>query len=371
MRMHNLLWVATFVLVCGAATTLLKTIDRTVFGKREAVQSSTSLPHTTVPPASRGSSGRRPPPVSSASDQHREAQALLAEAKLAQREARGFVAEWRIEIEPILSEESDSPIAVNPELIEKLAFVLATDRPSESDIDVVAERIELLQERGKSAAAKSPPELLSAREMYEIREQRAKANQAAHDWSAKINHAKAIVEKANRDARPISKPTLQQSLEQIQTEQVLAKLDENIAAGDEPSELEVESVSDPSPMETDQEFRKKALSAEVQSALAPFLAPRRVQPSLAGRLSIKFLRTSDESPMSLGRLMGIGALTDSVLGRQKLAEIGGNRKLPEPRCSIPSQPNSWTEDDEKFLLETQAMLRNYANILVEEGLLSP
>ena len=75
--------------------------------------------------------------------------------------------------------------------------------------------------------------------------------------------------------------------------------------------------------------------------------------------------------MSLGKLIAIGALDESLLGLKKLALIGGNRKLPEPKWSIASQPNSWNEGDEEFLRRSQQMLREYGAILVEEGLLSP
>lgn len=74
--------------------------------------------------------------------------------------------------------------------------------------------------------------------------------------------------------------------------------------------------------------------------------------------------------MSLGKLMSIGALNETELGLKKLALIGGNRKLPEPRWSIASQPNSWDDGDEEFLRQSQQMLRDYGPILVAEGLLS-
>ena len=75
--------------------------------------------------------------------------------------------------------------------------------------------------------------------------------------------------------------------------------------------------------------------------------------------------------MSLGKLMSIGALHESELGLKKLALLGGNRKLPEPKWSIASQPNSWDEGDEEFLRKSQQMRRDYGTILVEEGLLIP
>ena len=75
--------------------------------------------------------------------------------------------------------------------------------------------------------------------------------------------------------------------------------------------------------------------------------------------------------MSLFKLTSIGALDESLPGLKKLALVGGNRKLPEPKWSIASQPNSWNEGDEEFLRKSQQMLRDYGAILVEEGMLSP
>ena len=75
--------------------------------------------------------------------------------------------------------------------------------------------------------------------------------------------------------------------------------------------------------------------------------------------------------MSFGKLVSIGALDNSTLGLQKLALIAGNRKLPEPKWSIPSQPNNWHEGDEMFLRKSQQMLRDYGPVLVAERLLSP
>ncbi len=114
----------------------------------------------------------------------------------------------------------------------------------------------------------------------------------------------------------------------------------------------------------------EATSPEVKALLAPFLEPRTIQPQLAGTFSIKWVRTFEKQPMSLGKLMEIGALDDSVLGLKKLALVVGNRKLPEPRWSIASQPNNWSPEDEDRLKQAQQMLRDYGPILVQAGLLS-
>ena len=118
------------------------------------------------------------------------------------------------------------------------------------------------------------------------------------------------------------------------------------------------------------ELLAKATAPEVKMLLAPFLEPRTIQPSLAGTFSIKWERTYDKKPMSLGKLIGIGALDDSVDGLKKLALIGGHRKLPEPKWSIYTQPNSWSPEDEERLKQAQLMLRDYGPTLVKAKWLS-
>ena len=87
---------------------------------------------------------------------------------------------------------------------------------------------------------------------------------------------------------PVAQPTLQQEMNMIKAEEVLEQLDEKMER--EEDVPVIEEIDLPAAKEIDPELRAKALSPEVKSALAPFLEPRRLQPSLAGRFSIKFTR---------------------------------------------------------------------------------
>ena len=366
-------WMVMAILLCVVSATLIKTIDRAIFGhrpNRAAVQ--TVLPSTSDPPPANTAAVRRPPPATSAGDQHWEALKVLSEASVAQQRALDHIGRWKAEIEPQLSDDNGANVAVNHDLVRKLAFVVNQKRSTEEEVKSAAEQINLLQDRVKSAAEKSPPETLTAREMYEVRQQHSMTTKAARDWLSAIDQANAILLTGWYGANPVMEPTLQQSLERIRSEGILDELDEEIITETETPAKETpetEAIFETSYI--DPELRAAALSSDVKSALSPFIARRRIQPSLAGRFSIKFLRTTDKAPMSLGRLMSIGALDDSVAGLKKLALIGGNRKLPEPKWSIASQPNNWTEDDEEFLKNAQQMLRDHASILVSEGVLSP
>jgi len=307
------------------------------------------------------------PIAASPTDQHREAAKVLAQAGAAQHATLGTIAQWHDEITPLLNGEDGEAIAVNAELVKKLEFVIRRKRPTANEVSAFGDQVEALQDRVKELDGSL--EFLSAREMYEIRRLRTDARQAQSAWERSLKQARAIVAKAKDDVQPKSNPTLAESLERLGSEETIQQIDDAMDGGEalvleEDFPAETESGFSP-------EFQKKALSAEVTSALAPFLEPRNIQPTLAGRFSIKFVRTSEKQPMSLGKLMSIGALQDSELGRKKLALIGGNRKLPEPKWNIASQPNSWSEDDLDFLQESQQMLRDYGGVLIQEGLLSP
>ena len=370
MRTRTLVWAVTFVVVCGTVTTLLKTVERTLFRSGSSAQH--TVDSTDPFQQSNSPSALAPkPPVASATDQHWAATKLLSEANVAHREALSCIERWQAEIEPLANDERGDAIAANQDLVARLAVVFKKKHRlmSDSEIRAAGEQLALFQKRVEAVAAESPPELLSPREMYEIRELHGGARLAQRDWEEVFNQAHAIALQADRDVNPIAEPTLRQSLEQLEAEQTIQQLDKNIDS-DEPSgrfdDPNMEQFLD----HENQELRNQALAPEVMSSLAPFLEPRYIQPSLAGSFSIRFSRTADRMPMSLGKLMSIGALNETEMGLKKLALIGGNRKLPEPKWSIAAQPCSWDDGDEEFLRQSQQMLRDYGPILVAEGLLS-
>ena len=127
MRMQTLLWAVTFVMVCGAGTTLIRTLDRTLFRSGGApTHNVAKMPQ--FPSAPSLTQTGSIPPATSASDQHWEATKLLSEARVAQREALGHIEQWTAEIEPLGNDESGDAIAVNAVLVEKLAYVRGKQR---------------------------------------------------------------------------------------------------------------------------------------------------------------------------------------------------------------------------------------------------
>ena len=133
-RMRSLLWVVAFVIVCGAVTTLLKTVDRTIFRSGRGTQA--NLPAALPSPdegSPRVNSGQLAikPPAMSAADQHWEATKLLSEAEVAQRDAIRLIDVWNTEIEPLRNDESGDVVAANKDLVQKLTYVFSKQRTEE------------------------------------------------------------------------------------------------------------------------------------------------------------------------------------------------------------------------------------------------
>ena len=360
-------WLFALAIVICAAVTLLTSVERVIFGggSREARKN--------VPTAL--SRGTPSPQASGPRDQHWEASTLLNEALQQQREALSLSEQWNEQIEPLREGTNGEAITANEDLVGKIAYVFSKQRLASSDVAALGDQIAAMLDRVKQAESATPPEVLSAREMYEAKRLSKQAKSARHDWDQALREAQAIALKANQAANPTETPTLEESLQQVESDKTLEQLDRQIEEAElRPATIDSKQIAEPlfDELQTEyQQLRKHALAPEVLSTLAPFLEPRTIQPSLAGTLSIKFSQTFERQPMSLGALMAIGVLGDSELALKKLARVGGNRKLPEPKWSISSQPHSWSEDDQAFLRSAQQMLRDYGSILVEEGLLSP
>ena len=191
------------------------------------------------------------------------------------------------------------------------------------------------------------------------------------DRNKSLEQAQAVLRQRDAETASGETATLRASVDRAQDREILSALERERKV--EPATVKVEERPEVhiETFDTADELRERALSAEVASVLAPFFEPRTIQPNLAGSFSIKFSRSYDKAPTSLGKLRSIGVLDQSPLGLKKLALVGGNRKLPEPRWSIASQPGNWSEGDEEFLRKAQTMLRDYGDILVQEGKLSP
>ena len=215
--------------------------------------------------------------------------------------------------------------------------------------------------------------------MADISQLHATCMEAKGHWQRDVEQALAIkhllATRVGVSSDPATQTTIGSKIEDSDAKASVSRLDRQIER-DEKAEAEREAVEAEQKRQQDlkeqqeAELLAKATSPEVKMLLAPFLEARTIQPSLAGTFSIKWVRTYDKKPMSLGKLMEIGALDDSVEGLKKLALIGGNRKLPEPKWSVYTQPNNWSPEDEERLKQAQQMLRDYGPTLVKAKWLS-
>ena len=354
-------WLFWFLLSCWIAYLGVRAIAPWLF----------SSPHAQTPayPMAPSAAAALQPTVSPATtprDQHWEAMKLLTEAAVAHQSAREESERWANEIEPLRTDSSGDVVAANKDLVEKLAHVFGKQRMTEDEMQVLGQQIDQLKNRVETAAGSN--ESLSAKEMQEIREVHSKATRAHAAWRDSVQQAHAIVVKARMEAQPVTQPSLDEAIEQARAEDTLERLDKEIASGTSStpaSESATESAGD----SIDPDLRKKALSAEVRGLLAPFLEPRTKHPVLRGVGIVNFTKTFEKQPMSYGQILRSGALEESVTGLRKLAALGSH-PLPAPNWSYSKQPNYWSDEDTDRLKRAQQMLRDYGQILVDEGLLS-
>ena len=361
MRPRTYAAIIGFILVCTVLTTLLRTIDRTFFG-------STAKPTPTASQSSRVNPAPQPTGPSSASirKQHRDALLAIERAMSSANDAKASMSTWTDKIEPLQDAESTGDMT--EQQVEQLAYIFNRKRTVAVKIDGCVDELKILQQQVEQLKNATPPEAISTAEVERVRELSQALASADTEWSTSVEQAQAVLRQSS--AEPIDQTeTLREQVSQAKDRETLAALDRERENGPEKpmasTDVQIETF------DSNRDLREQALSLEVASVLAPFLEPRSIQPSLAGSFSIKFNATFDEGPMSLGKIRSIGALDESVIGLKKLALLGGNRKLPEPRWSVASQPGNWSEGDQEFLKKAQRMLIDLGDVLVQEGKLSP
>ncbi len=112
---------------------------------------------------------------------------------------------------------------------------------------------------------------------------------------------------------------------------------------------------------------KKANTAEVKQALAPFLAPGFTQP----HGSRAFERSVNKQPVSLRALKTAGALDQTVKGLEELTYIASSpRDNERPRWGYQPASHLWTGDDQTSIKKAQDLLNELGPVMVEEGLLA-
>lgn len=367
MRLGPVGWMIGIVVACSALTALIKTVANP-WGSSSA----NPVAHTSTDSARANNEPiiRKPTqPALSPRDQYLEASRLLVEARLRSEQALEDIATWNSEILPILEQPESDNIAVNQDLVDKLAYVLEKKRTTENEVEIGLGQIEQMTRRVDQLSASDNAELLSAHELSVIRTLHSDARIASSAWDKAVKRALAIIRQSYRDVAPSGQFSLKEKVEQSTDGAILDALSDEQVNGPPAEEVDSRvSVGVFAPA-VDPSIRESSFAADVKTTLAPFLENRTIQPRLSGA-AIRFQNTSVAAPMSLSRLASMGALNNSIDGLKRLVAVGADRKLPEPKWHIHTMPNNWSEDDREFLKTAQTMLRDYGQLLVDEGLLS-
>jgi len=293
----------------------------------------------------------------------RETSRILSVASANIDQALKQIDVWGREVEPLRHNTAGMAIQQQPELAENMVFLLDVERPGAESLKAAQGRIEALRDDVDRLAAESQPTRLSAADMREILQLQKQAAEANRVWQDGVEGAQAIVNRAQRNegTAPANEAVpLADSIDRKKVEEVEKQREKDLAAKNE-RQQEEEAVA---------ALREAALAPEVKQILAPFLARRLVQPRLVSRITIRYDRVPQEQPMSLTRLINMGALNKSTKGLEILARVGTHKDLPDPRWSLYFESRTWSDDQYKMLLEAQRMLREYGQVLVDEGLLT-
>jgi hypothetical protein len=317
-----------------------------------------------------------------------QAKSLLDEASTNASAALKEILTWQSEIEPLCDQVVAQPTATGgedgeadetAELFDRLAYVMRRDKTSPAELHDAVGQIDSLRTKVDDLMNQSSPAALPALDMADVGELHAMCKQSKEDWQRDVEQGLAIKHLlelgVTTPSSPASPTTIGSKIKDADAKAAITRLDRQMVreekeeAAREAREAELRR-QDELKQQQEGELLAQATAPEVKALLAPFLEPRTIQPSLSGTFSIRWLSTDEKKPMSLDKLVSIGVLDESVIGRQKLALVGGHRKLPEPKWSIASQPNHWTGEDEERLKQAQQMLRDYGPILVKAGYLS-
>ncbi|MCA9041359.1 MAG: hypothetical protein KDA65_13485 [Planctomycetaceae bacterium] len=322
-----------------------------------------------VPPPATNSSTTTP--VVNASQQLADADSQLSTAGQSAETALESVETWEKEIEQWQQQGAVEESSDNAKLLEQLAFVMREQRMSHSELTAAKQQIQSWQQTVSDRLQQAPPVSLTPAELTEITNLTEQCQSAERDWQRALKRGLVLKQEIEQQKTPavavVETKTIGDQIEKANTLTTLVEIEEEMRAkaARDAEAREQQRVQE----EQEAELLKQATSPEVTAILAPFLESRDLQPKLSGA-TVKFSPTIDKKPMSYSALQGMNALSPSIDGLKRLALIGGNRNLPEPKWSVHSQPNNWSQDDKDMLQSAQQYLREYGPTLVKAGKLS-
>lgn len=301
---------------------------------------------------------------------------LLDEAADFQASAVNAAVTWQTDIESFretpagLLAATDGDLREYQKLVEQMAFVKSANRASPEQLAKVSSRLESLKGKTQSLADQLNPTPLQASELSEVIALHSTSKRASEAWTLALQQATAIKHKLTQqlvavEAEAAQPATVGDQIAEAEATSVLQDLDAQI------EQEAAAKILERARAEEVQALVAEATRPEVTALLAPFLTQRYVQPREMAGATLRFKKTVEESPISLTALNGINALADSEAGLVRLATLGGHWQLSEPRWSMKSQAQYWSDEDREMLMKAQDMLRIYGPTLVQQGLLAP
>lgn len=328
----------------------------------------------------------------------------LAQTKQAVRHFESAQAEWSELLDTTLTDVVGKCIAANDNLLLQFLALRQMPTPSESEPvarDILAHLNEIQSEakaaadtdlidhlRDSVAESKQFVFVLFAFNQARLNQlQRIREAAASHPAgelelhaalslraTALTNKLTSVADKAARDLEASMNEDLRQLTKQrdaaaavvTQLESQLA----SVARGEKlNSQVEAETTE---PLVSRADYDREIDS--IRTDLIAFTTPGYVQPESADKLVYR----KTKRPFSYSALKRIGALEDSDKGRAILLRVGGSKTATQqndrPLGNFPRM-NSISElrkpDLVARLKETQRLLRQYGQLMVEDGLLSP
>jgi hypothetical protein len=298
-------------------------------------------------------------------------------------------------------EEADRTLRAQKQVNETVHAIIAqaeADDISAADVDL-AKAMALLAERRKQeeleilTAAAAKGEALTKTQLTELAEQKAGELGAVRLEAAKKQHDLEIAaEKERRDAeiealRQRHEEELRGEKERHEKELALLKQQQEEKNAQLEGEIRVsEAAADATKSEKELEaeriaaeteksrLRAKAKTAEVASALAPFLGKGYWQPGRAQAENI------DPVPVSLSAIQATGALNATPSGLHRLYMLGADPKndhgarWPEKERGVGHGADAWLRNKPSAVAtarKAQELLNELGTTLVELGMLAP
>jgi hypothetical protein len=372
-----------------------------------------------------------PPEIKLASDRGVEQQAM-AYAKTRQRlavdqadeairladECKGEIAAFDAVVQPLLRGDDGKKVAGAPAQVARFRTVFGKDRPAKEVVErgrrVAESLIAPLRASLDNPNDGSNPGVEIWTELDRLRAELTSAKRA---WAQDRRTIEAIVADARRGTQPPAARTLEEAVRAeaeaealtlataLEKERSRVRAEENAKLLKEAGELErkieeakreklrAAKTAEAKRIEMDAESTaqkakeavalekakaerdrlvKKANTAEVKQALAPFLTPGYHQPyrhSAGGGLVME--RSVKKEPMSFSRLQAFGALDKKVEGLQALANVAGNKEDDtRPRWGYGFYAGWWTSSQQETIQKAQDLLNELGPVMVEEGLLA-